>query len=496
MSNPASLAASDSSRRAFEPDSNSRSQTDLHARLRFYHALSQHSGMPPVQVHAAILPASLFIPLFAASANEGDQSSIVTIFSIWSCMCGASMLAMPWGFSQAGFSMSIVVMVVVGAISLATAQLVLSAGNTLGENEFGEIAGRYLGPWGKWASWASSVLILVGACTAYHILMSQSLYSSLSAFYYYATHSDISSSHGYFRYWSPKTAPIVAMLLVLPLVNIKDFSVLVRINSIGVFCIMYLVIFMITGSISEHPIDFPEVEEYDHRFFYFAGMLMLSFFIHNAVLTITSNAKKPENNARDLTIAYILVGATYASVGGIGYLTFDKFVDWNLPVAQNFLELFDPRAIYPLTARFSVFLLLYTVLPLIACIIRIQFFGTLWDSVFPSRGHVFLLNAALLGTTTLFAVYYPQVGTVLRFTGAICGYLYIFIIPLFVQYFMERQRKTLTTRKLVLGIFMLLVGAAVSASQFIPASPAPSPVPHPTPVPPHPHPSHLPHPLM
>ena len=35
----------------------------------------------------------------------GKQKSIVTIFAIWNTMMGTSMLAMSYGFNQAGFTM-------------------------------------------------------------------------------------------------------------------------------------------------------------------------------------------------------------------------------------------------------------------------------------------------------------------------------------------------------------------------------------------------------
>lgn len=46
-----------------------------------------------------------------------------------------------------------------------------------------------------------------------------------------------------------------------------------------------------------------------------SGTLTLSYFIHNAVLTILRNQKHPENNARDLSIGYCLVAFCYVFIG-------------------------------------------------------------------------------------------------------------------------------------------------------------------------------------
>ena len=45
------------------------------------------------------------------------------------------------------------------------------------------------------------------------------------------------------------------------------------------------------------------------------GVLSLSFFIHNGALSILRNQRRPENNVRDIIIAYVLVCLTYLIVG-------------------------------------------------------------------------------------------------------------------------------------------------------------------------------------
>ena len=56
-------------------------------------------------IPAHVLAQYLVHPLASkASRQGGKQKSIVTIFAIWNTMMGTSMLAMSYGFNQAGFT--------------------------------------------------------------------------------------------------------------------------------------------------------------------------------------------------------------------------------------------------------------------------------------------------------------------------------------------------------------------------------------------------------
>lgn len=45
------------------------------------------------------------------------------------------------------------------------------------------------------------------------------------------------------------------------------------------------------------------------------GLLGMSFFAQNCILTMLRFQKNPENNVRDLTIGFSLVGLTYLGIG-------------------------------------------------------------------------------------------------------------------------------------------------------------------------------------
>ena len=80
-------------------------------------------------------------------------------------------------------------------------------------------------------------------------------------------------------------------------------------------------------------------------------------------------------------------------------------------------------------ARLCLLFQLTTVYPLILYIIRVQFFGYISSKPYPGLSKVFMLNIVIVTITTLINLYYPNVGDIQRYTGAICGFSIIFFLP-------------------------------------------------------------------
>ena len=99
---------------------------------------------------------------------------------------------------------------------------------------------------------------------------------------------------------------------------------------------------------------------------------------------------------------------------------------------------------------------LVTVYPLLVLIIRTQLFGYVFKNPWPNMWSIIILNVVVTGLwnknpgcgllawcrdvgppspssyagiTTSFAVFYPFVGTIIRFTGAFCGFFYMYFFP-------------------------------------------------------------------
>ena len=91
------------------------------------------------------------------------------------------------------------------------------------------------------------------------------------------------------------------------------------------------------------------MSEFEVQFPHLAGLLMMSFFLHNCVLPILKNQRHPQHNGRDLSLGYLLVGVSMVIVGGVAYLSFARDHTRHLATHQNFFQLFPTRSFYPLT---------------------------------------------------------------------------------------------------------------------------------------------------
>ncbi|PIO66320.1 hypothetical protein TELCIR_11971, partial [Teladorsagia circumcincta] len=129
--------------------------------------------------------------------------------------------------------------------------------------EFSKICHIYLGKPGAVLALVFSIMILVGAILAYFVLMSNFIYFSGTLLYeiVHPTNHTIAQGEG----------------------KCNDFNR-----------------------------NFPAL----------TGMLTMSYFIHNAIITMLRNQRNPENNIRDLSIGYGLVGFSYIFVALAFYAAF------------------------------------------------------------------------------------------------------------------------------------------------------------------------------
>lgn len=313
---------------------------------------------------------------------------------------------------------------------------------------------------GEYVAIITSIFVLIGASIAYDILMSTSLHDFVVGIMEFTNHGHPVS----YWWWSQQTVPIVLALLLYPLSNLKSFVVLVKFNTVGIVAVLYLVFYIPTISFVEGKIDFPKTNETNIKFFYLAGILTLGFFIHNCIVSILKTNRYQENNIRDLGAAYFIVGLLYATIGGVAYLSFST----TETIPQDILTLMSERNIPTMIARFFVVLQLVSVYPLLLIIIRLQFFGLFWKDPYPSWIHVAILNLVILSITSAVAAFYPKIATVLRFTGAVCGLIYVFVLPISTHWILQKRRGELTWTSLIFHSILIAAGLLSAGSQFIP----------------------------
>lgn len=164
---------------------------------------------------------------------------------------------------------------------------------------------------------------------------------------------------------------------------------------------------------------------------------MLAFFVHNAIHPIMRHSN-PKTRLCDLGIAYVTVGTLYIVVGFAGALVLPKFAPLCFPEimssdCQSFLAMFDPNNTWAFMANCALFMQLFTVFPILLVIIRSEIFGLCKVKRYPPYRMVFLVSFVCMSITTSFAIWYPKVGEVLRFTGSGGGLVIVFIIPCLID---------------------------------------------------------------
>ncbi|KAH3743544.1 sodium-coupled neutral amino acid transporter 9 [Pelomyxa schiedti] len=382
------------------------------------------------------------------------QSSFLTIFSVWNTMMGTALLSMPWGFSQSGIWGGLLVVVVMGSCTLYTAMLVMNVGK--GSIDFIDVCEQYLGLPGKIVAWAGSIMVLFGACVIYFILMSTNLNTLVIGI--------VTSITGEFdpaKYWGKYSVPFYVFVCMLPCLLLKQWSVFVKINSIGIVWVLYVITFMIISSGLNWQPD-PHYTPIAERALYLAGILSLSFFVHNFVLNVATKAN-PAHARRDVAIGFCLGGLSYTIVGLVGYLAFGDIIAGY----QDFLDYFPATDIYGMTARAAVVLQMASIFPLVSALMRGQIFRFVMKREWPGILLVVAYSFVVLAAGYLLAVFYPQVGDVLRYTGAVCGFFYLFLLPVSVYLMREWKEKRFKKWSAALHSLLIILGLFVIISQFV-----------------------------
>ncbi|CAB3406200.1 unnamed protein product [Caenorhabditis bovis] len=501
------------------------SEDDLHRehnnalRYRLYNRLDpggEHFTMPD-----HVIPASLFsiLPFEELKDVSGKQGSLVTIFSIWNTMMGTSLLAMPWALQQAGLVWGIVIMLVMAALCFYTAFIIIDSPKRIAQMdidpslaEFSDVCKAWFGRVGEMTATIFSVCVLIGGIIVYWVLMSNFLYYTGAVVYealqpnsttipvmenktftcdVYCPEDMVWSAPSweqtmmdaieqlegddnwsFDKFWSLQgSVPIYLAFALFPLMNFKSPTFFTKFNVLGTVSVMYLLLFVFSKLLEcgvnmdfTNPKSIHYVKLFNWHFPALSGTLTLSYFIHNAVLTILRNQKHPENNARDLSIGYCLVAFCYVF---IGFTFFAAFPVQRTCISDNFLNNFGAGDVLSSTARLFLLFQMITVLPLLMFLVRSQLFYAIFGKTWPGIIKVVILNMVLIAIAVGFATFYPNVGSILRYVGSISGLIYVFALPSLVYIRQNRAMGTLTPFKKYAHLAIIAVGVVNLIAQFV-----------------------------
>lgn len=470
--------------------------------------------VPAPEEYYVYSPLGSAYKLQSYTEGYGKNTSLVTIFMIWNTMMGTSILSIPWGIKQAGFTTGMCVIVLMGLLTLYCCYRVVKSRSMICTSdtttwEYPDVCKHYFGSFGQWSSLLFSLVSLIGAMIVYWVLMSNFLFNTGKFIFNFIHHindtdtilrtndsnpvicpSAGSSGHPdnssmvfyndtqvqqFEKWWNKsKTVPFYLIGLLLPLLNFKSPSFFSKFNILGTVSVLYLIVLVTLKAIrlgfhlEFHwfvPTEF-FVPEIRFEFPQLTGVLTLAFFIHNCIITLLKNNKNQENNVRDLCIAYMLVTLTYLY---IGFLVFASFPSPPLSkdcIEQNFLDNFPSGDILSFIARIFLLFQMMTVYPLLGYLARVQLLGHIFGDVYPSIFHVLILNVVIVGAGVTMACFYPNIGGIIRYSGAACGLAFVFIYPSLIYIISLRQEERLTWPKLVFHIFIIILGLANLFAQF------------------------------
>eukprot|EP00818_Percolomonas_sp_WS_P007698 CAMPEP_0117449140 /NCGR_PEP_ID=MMETSP0759-20121206/7786_1 /TAXON_ID=63605 /ORGANISM="Percolomonas cosmopolitus, Strain WS" /LENGTH=353 /DNA_ID=CAMNT_0005241595 /DNA_START=364 /DNA_END=1425 /DNA_ORIENTATION=+ len=344
-----------------------------------------------------------------------------------------------------------------------------------GREDFGEVCVEVLGKWSRWLALIVSCVILVGASIAYHIFMKDCLLSVVDGIF------SLNKNDGKW-YWNDYWAAGAVFLVLFPLVNFKKLTLLVKFNSFGVFFVLFLIMYIIYACVMEiiktshvhpplpHPHDKLQpggIILFGRNCAHLLGILSLSFFIHNVISSILKNQKPSKTSLqtnRDVFGAFFMAALTYGIPGVLGVIAFR----YEPSIEQNFLNQFANHDIPATVARFAVMLQLLSIYPLLIYIIRVQVFGFLLNKQYPGFFWVLGQSFVCCMITALFAAFFPHVGVVLQYCGAICGLVYLYILPITLHVKQLYIDAKLRWYSLVGHSLLLLFGFSILVTQFIP----------------------------
>ncbi|XP_053513202.1 sodium-coupled neutral amino acid transporter 9 isoform X3 [Artibeus jamaicensis] len=217
--------------------------------------------------------------------GHGKNASVVTIFMIWNTMMGTSILSIPWGIKQAGFTTGVCVILLMGLLTLYCCYRVVESRALIASAdtsawEYPDVCQHYFGSFGQWSSLLFSLVSLIGAMVVYWVLMSNFLFNT-GEFIFNSIHhindtdavpstndsnpvicpgpgsgrphngSGVIHANGtglqpFEKWWDKsRTVPFYLVGLLLPLLNFRSPSFFSKFNILGTVSVLYLV-FLVT----------------------------------------------------------------------------------------------------------------------------------------------------------------------------------------------------------------------------------------------------------
>lgn len=389
--------------------------------------------------------------------NLKKQSSFQTIFNVSNSMMGSALLVMPVNFYISGLISALISSFIVAIISYLTCNLVVIHSRD-DEIDYPEAILRILGkPWAVLFNVMSMILLyLVGLI--HFVLMAEVFYSVVK--------NIVTDSSGFapsdtisFSVFSMQYVGLIMFAICMILFSIKDLRHILRVNDKGVYMILTFCVFIIylafdvcfregvsfvtTGIPGENPKELKLILFTDNLET-LIGIFALAYMIHNSIAGIMKNNRDSNKNSRDLGISYGLVFILYSILGIAGMIAVaGLFKAMKLPeVPKTIMELLIKTNPYLSTAQYVlgcialtlIFTQLTTVIPILCFFTRRQMFDLFYGPKKKIPAWQFhLFNIAYALSCLVVEIFVLDINKIVGFTGAVGGFLLIYIIPIYLH---------------------------------------------------------------
>ena len=126
--------------------------------------------------------------------------------------------------------------------------------------------------------------------------------------------------------------------------------------------------------------------------------------------------------------------------------------------------MFDYKDIAAFVLRFAIFMLIFSTYPLLSFFLNDMMLKLFFRNVEVTNTISFLINFFISFLPLLFALFYPNVGTILSYAGALSGFFIIYIFPVITH--LKFQRTKIMNPLLAEAIQMNEYNAAPKPNDF------------------------------
>lgn len=141
------------------------------------------------------------------------------------------------------------------------------------------------------------------------------------------------------------------------------------------------------------------------------------------------------------------------------------FSKLDLVSLQNLLNNFQKWDGLTIAARIVLLFQLITVYPLLAYMLRIQLFSWICKGI-SNRALVLFINLILVSICIIFATFVPYIGTIVRYTGALSGFIYVFTFPNLLHLSILKKEGKLGVCSILFHLGIPVIGILNLIAQF------------------------------